>query len=129
MLADYGLMRFVCFDVSHLQGDGKKETTLAIVCQFDGRGQLRESMQNQLYVLKALGPNCLRVVKIDLQHRYDSSGDFSSLGGSVVMKLAADLATAEFPRQEAKCTMSFCDSPEADGLVGSTQSVLANDRS
>ncbi|MDR3322640.1 MAG: hypothetical protein LBS89_00340 [Zoogloeaceae bacterium] len=33
-------------------------------------------------------------MKIDLQKRYDSSDDFFSLGGSVVMKVSADAAIA-----------------------------------
>lgn len=33
-------------------------------------------------------------MKIDLQRRYDSSEDFFSIGGSVVMKLSADAAIA-----------------------------------
>ncbi|ARK45510.1 toxin-immunity protein system imunity protein CdiI [Burkholderia pseudomallei] len=33
-------------------------------------------------------------MNIDLQRRYDSSDDFFSLGGSVVMKLSADAAIA-----------------------------------
>jgi hypothetical protein len=33
-------------------------------------------------------------MKIDLQRRYDSSDDFFSLGGSVVMKLSVDAAIA-----------------------------------
>lgn len=33
-------------------------------------------------------------MKIDLQRRYDSSDDFFSIGGNVVMKLSADAAIA-----------------------------------